>query len=179
MNKDISPLTNNLFWFRIGYEFLCLFSKGEIMENKNEEKKVEVKFVNSFYEKNKIEGIDAFDVQKYLMRILNNSNKKIEDKDDIIKALIYEYSLMVHFIAKSHPEYIDFLNQVKNKTMWDDDSLEWCINPPSIPEDAKLENTLPKNEEEYWESDIFTEPRKYSLTEEEKKKYTWDFENDK
>ncbi len=51
------------------------------MENTNkEEKPVEVKFVGSFYEKNKIESIDAFDVQKYLMRILNNSNKILKIK---------------------------------------------------------------------------------------------------
>lgn len=100
--------------------------------SKKSEKNIEIKFVGSFYEKNKIESVDAFDVQKYLTRILNNSNKNIEDKDDIIKALIYEYSLLAHFIAKSHPEYIDFLNQVKNKEMLDDDSLEWCLNPPQI-----------------------------------------------
>ncbi len=93
--------------------------------------------------------------------------------------MIYEYSLMAHFIAKSHPEYIDFLNQVKNMEMLDDDNLEICLNPLSIPNEFLTTQTTPKNEEEYWQGDGFTEPRKYSLTEEEKKKHVWDFENDK
>ena len=67
-----------------------------------------------------------------------------ENKDLIIEALIYEYSLLVHFIAKSHPEYIDFLNQIKNMEMLDDDSLEWCLNPPQISEEDLVEGYDPK-----------------------------------
>lgn len=106
-----------------------------------------VKFVNTHFEKRILTDLDAWDMGRYLTRISGDSEA---NKDKVIKALIEEICLLSHFIAHSHPEYIEFLNKAKNiEVFLDDDSLEWNINPPCIPEGTILkEDGVTKEEVE-------------------------------
>lgn len=110
-----------------------------------EEKNSKVKFVKTHFEKTVIDDLDAWDMGRYLTRLSGDSGA---NKDRVIKALIEEVCLLSHFIAHSHPEYIDFLNKAKNIEIYlDDDSLEWNINPPSIPEGAVFNEKIVTEEE--------------------------------
>ena len=122
--------------------FINLFEvKGDKM---TEETIKEIKFVQTHHEKTLITEIDAWDMGKYMYRLLENS----EEKDKVIKALIEEVCYLSHFIAKSHPEYIDFLNKARNVEISSDDSLEWNLNPPQIPDGVEIKASTNKEKEE-------------------------------
>lgn len=90
-----------------------------------------IKFVQTHHEKSIITEIDAWDMGKYMYRLL----EKNKEKDEVIKALIEEVCYLSHFIAKSNPEYVDFLNKARNVEISSDENLEWNLNPPKITEE--------------------------------------------
>ncbi|MDD4308590.1 MAG: hypothetical protein PHU53_07270 [Thermoplasmata archaeon] len=86
-----------------------------------------IRLVATEYDKPRPSRIDGLEVYKSLRNDFKN-----EDKDVIIERLMGEIAMLSHFIAKSHPEYIKFVGDVRSRVVSNDDLLSLDLEEPDM-----------------------------------------------
>lgn len=92
-----------------------------------------IRLVSTEYGKDFPSYIDGMDVYKYYSNVFKNENK-----DLIILELMGEIAMLSHFIAKTHPEYVKFVSDVRTRKVTNDDLLSLDLEEPDMTNAKKM-----------------------------------------